>query len=220
MARDFESKLRTVLDGRAPARVRVHGARDAAVLIPIVGGDEPSVIFTVRTDSLPSHKGQISFPGGSIDAGDATPEAAALREAEEELGIDPKAFRILGELDAVPTFVSGYVIMPVVGWTDRRPGLDPNPAEVAEVLEVPVRDLAEDIRRPPGFSHEGRTFPTEAWVWNGHVIWGATARVVRLFLDRLAEAGLAQPPGDAPEWPTWSAPAAGDDSSLGEAGAR
>jgi 8-oxo-dGTP pyrophosphatase MutT (NUDIX family) len=220
MPRDFENRLKDVLAGHRPARVSVHGARDAAVLIPIVAGDEPTVIFTVRTDTLPSHKGQISFPGGSVDATDATAEAAALREAEEELGLDPRAFRILGELDAVPTFVSGYVILPFVGWTDDPPRLDPNPAEVAEVLEVPVRDLAEDIRRPPGFTHEGRTFPTEAWVWNGHVIWGATARVVRIFLERLAAAGLAPPPGDAPEWPAWPNRPPGDDSWLGEAGAR
>jgi 8-oxo-dGTP pyrophosphatase MutT (NUDIX family) len=202
MSQRFDDRLKAALRSRPPARVRVHGARDAAVLIPIIAGDDPTVIFTVRTDTLPSHKGQISFPGGSVDATDASAEAAALREAQEELGHDPGAFRILGELDAVPTFVSGYVIMPFVGWTESPPRLKPNPAEVAEVLEVPVRDLAEDIRRPPGFSHEGRTFPTEAWIWEGHVIWGATARVVRIFLDRLAEAGLGPPPGEAPEWPT------------------
>jgi 8-oxo-dGTP pyrophosphatase MutT (NUDIX family) len=189
-----------VLGTRPPERVSIHDARDAAVLIPIVGGPEPTVIFTVRTDTLPSHKGQISFPGGSIDKTDATAEAAALREAEEELGLEVDRWRVLGELDAVPTFVSGYVIAPFVGWTDEPPELRPNPSEVAQVLEVPLHDLVEDIRRPPGFSHGGRTFPTEAWIWHDHVIWGATARVVRIFLGRLAEAGLAAPPGESPEW--------------------
>jgi 8-oxo-dGTP pyrophosphatase MutT (NUDIX family) len=200
MPENFAARLETVLKAIQPERVTIHGARDAAVLIPIVGGAEPTVIFTVRTDTLPSHKGQISFPGGSIDDTDATAEHAALREAKEELGLQIDRWRILGELDAVPTFVSGYVIAPFVGWTDEPPVVDPNPAEVAEVLEVPVRDLVEDIRRPPGFSHGGRTFPTEAWIWHDNVIWGATARVVRIFLHRLAEAGLAPPPGESPGW--------------------
>ena len=200
MSENFATRLEMVLKTNPPQRVSIRDARDAAVLIPIIGGIEPTVIFTVRTDTLPSHKGQISFPGGSIDNTDATAEDAALREAKEELGLDMERWRILGELDAVPTFVSGYVIAPFVGWTDEPPILRPNPAEVAEVLEVPVRDLVEDIRRPAGFSHGGRTFPTEAWIWHDHVIWGATARVVRIFLFRLADAGLADPPGDAPEW--------------------
>jgi 8-oxo-dGTP pyrophosphatase MutT (NUDIX family) len=200
MSEKFAARLEMVLKARPPERVSIHDARDAAVLIPIVGGSEPTVIFTLRTDTLPSHKGQISFPGGSIDDTDATAQDAALREAEEELGLDIDRWRILGELDAVPTFVSGYVITPFVGWTDEPTELRPNPSEVAQVLEVPLDDLVEDIRRPPGFSHGGRTFPTEAWVWHDHVIWGATARVVRIFLDRLAEAGLAAPPGESPEW--------------------
>src|SRR5918996_2504532 len=200
MADDFAARLAEVLGSRPPRSANVDDAREAAVLVPIVAVPDPTVIFTVRTDTLPSHKGQISFPGGSIDDADATAEHAALREAKEELGLQIDRWRILGELDAVPTFVSGYVIAPFVGWTDEPPVIDPNPAEVAEVLEVPVRDLVEDIRRPAGFSHGGRTFPTEAWIWHDNVIWGATARVVRIFLHRLAETGLALPPGESPGW--------------------
>ena len=214
MSANFVTKLQAALQATAPKRVSIHAARDAAVLIPIVGGVEPTVIFTVRTDTLPSHKGQISFPGGSIDDSDAGAREAALREAQEELGLQLDRWRILGELDAVPTFVTGYVITPFVGWTDESPDLDPNPAEVAEVLEVPLHDLAEDIRRPPGFSHGGRTFPTEAWIWHDHVIWGATARVVRIFLDRLAAAGLANPPGDSPGW-FWPPGGVADETGTG-----
>jgi 8-oxo-dGTP pyrophosphatase MutT (NUDIX family) len=193
--------LRDVLDAHEPAPPETHdGVREAAVLIPIVGATPPKLILTVRTQSLPSHKGQISFPGGSIDRHDVSAAHAALREAHEELGIDPNAVEVLGELDAVPTFVSGYVIRPFVGWLDDHPALDPNPAEVASVLEVPIEDLVEDIRAAPGFSHGGRTFPTEAWIWQGNIIWGATARILRLALTRLAQAGLAEAPGDAPEW--------------------
>jgi 8-oxo-dGTP pyrophosphatase MutT (NUDIX family) len=192
--------LRQVLTAHKPVPLQLDDVRDAAVLIPIVGGSAPRLIFTVRTETLPSHKGQISFPGGSIDRHDKSPVDAALREAHEELGIEPTRVEILGKLDTVPTFVSGYVIHPVVGWVRSRPNLTPNPAEVARVLEIPIDDLVEDIRAAPGFSHGGRTFPTEAWIWHDNIIWGATARVLRLLLTRLAEAGLAEPPGDAPDW--------------------
>jgi 8-oxo-dGTP pyrophosphatase MutT (NUDIX family) len=198
----FDLRLREALAARAPERVSIRGARDAAVLIPIVNANEPTLIFTVRTDTLPSHKGQISFPGGSIDPSDDSPVSAALREAHEELGLDPGVVTVLGELDSIPTFVSGYVIFPIVGWIDSPPVLRPNPAEVAEVLKVPVGGLVEDIRAAPGFAHDGRTFPTEAWIYDGHVIWGATARIVRILLYRLADAGLAERPGGSPEWPS------------------
>ena len=172
------------------------------MLIPIVAEPEPTLLFTVRTETLPSHKGQISFPGGSVDSSDRTTEAAALRESKEELGLDPSSVRILGELDTVLTYVSGYIVSPFVGWIDAPPSLSPNPAEVAEVLRIPLAQLTEELRADPGFSYGGRTYPTEAWIWRGSVIWGLTARLLRLFFDLLAEAGLAEAP-DAPSepWP-------------------
>lgn len=201
MSTDFESRLRAVVDATPAQEVFLDDTRDAAVLIPIVAVPEPTLIFTVRTDHLPSHKGQISFPGGSIDEGDGSPEAAALREAQEEIGLDPKAVRILGRFDDFPTYVTGYVVSPVVGWIDEEPDLLPNPGEVAEILHVPISHLIDDIRREPGFTCDGRTYPTEAWVWHGHIIWGVTARVVRVFLEHLAEAGLAPGPSGDGLWP-------------------
>lgn len=203
---DFERRLRGALQRHRPQRQMIPDARAAAVLIPIVAGPPPSLIFTVRSDTLPSHKGQISFPGGSIDADDPSAEFAALRETREEIGLDPSRVRILGELDSFPTFVSGYVVTPFVGWLDERPELDPNPAEVAALLEVPIDDLNENTRSEPGFLHRERTYPTEAWIWNGHVIWGVTARVIRSFLSLLAEAGLAEPPGGTSSWSAWPPP--------------
>jgi len=204
MTESFDQRLAAVLEAREPNRVQIDDAKDAAVLIPIVAQPEPTVIFTVRTDTLPSHKGQISFPGGSIDDTDPSAVHAALREAEEEIGLDPASVKVLGELDTTPTFVSGYVVTPFVGWLSEEPQLDPNPAEVAEILHVPLSQLVEEIRREPGFKHEGRAFPTEAWVWNGHVIWGVTARIVRHFLEILAEAGLTEAPGPTSSWTGWS----------------
>ena len=199
---DFERRLHSVLKAHPAQHVSVAGAKHAAVLIPIVAVPEPTLIFTVRTDTLSSHKGQISFPGGSIDRSDASPEAGALRETEEEIGLPPSKVRVLGELDSFPTFVSGYVVSPFVGWLEEAPELTPNPGEVAEILMVPVAELVDDIRAEAGFEHAGRSYPTEAWIWNERVIWGVTARIIRQFLERLAEAGLTEQPGETISWPT------------------
>lgn len=198
MSSDFKAQLNDALAASPPNRTSQEGARAAAVLIPIVGDGEPTLIFTLRTESLPSHKGQISFPGGSIDPSDPSPEVAAMRETEEEIGLDPASVEILGELDTFPTYVTRHVVTPFVGWIETMPKLRPNPAEVAAVLHVPLAELSESIRAEPGFSHGDRTYPTEAWVWNDHVIWGVTARIIRLLLHRLAAAGLVQQPGGDP----------------------
>ena len=208
MPDDFEARLRAALAARRPERVQIDDAKDAAVLIPIIGEPRPTLIFTVRTDTLSTHKGQISFPGGSIDATDNSVRDAALRETNEEIGLDPASVRILGELDSFPTFVSGYVVSPVIGWLDAAPSLQRNPAEVAEILQVPIQDLAEDIRQEPGFEHAGRTYPTEAWVWEDRVIWGVTARIIRQFLELLAEAELVERPGPTSSWTAWPMPKA------------
>jgi 8-oxo-dGTP pyrophosphatase MutT (NUDIX family) len=203
---DAEERLVRVLKAHPPQRVRIEDARDAAILIPIIAVPEPTLIFTVRTDTVSSHKGQISFPGGSIDPEDPSALDAALRETTEEIGLDPSLVRVLGELDTMPTFVSGYVVSPFVGWLDGDPELDPNPGEVAEVLRVPIADMVDDIRQEAGFEHAGRSYPTEAWVWNDHVIWGVTARIIRTFLGLAAEAGLTDMPGETTSWSGWPTP--------------
>jgi 8-oxo-dGTP pyrophosphatase MutT (NUDIX family) len=200
MSEEFRERLRSALASRTPRRLSQEGARDASVLIPIVASPEPTLIFTIRTETLPSHKGQIAFPGGSADPGDASPVETALRETHEEIGLDPAHVDVLGRLDAFPTFVSGFVVTPVVGWLENAPELVPNPAEVATILHVPVRELSEDIRSEAGFSHQDKTYPTEAWIWQDNVIWGVTARIVRSFLWTLSKAGLAEPPPETTSW--------------------
>ena len=205
-AGELEGRLRSAFSEHEPAIVDLPDARDAAVLVPIYAAPSPTVIFTVRSENLPSHKGQISFPGGSIDASDDSPEDAALREAHEEIGLHPDAVTIVGRLDDLPTFVSGYVVSPIIGFLSERPKLEPNPAEVARILEIPLDDLVDDIRREPGFSEAGRSYPTEAWVWHGHVIWGVTARLLRTLLMHLSAAGLTKPPGETVSWSAWPPP--------------
>lgn len=200
MSEDFRSRLVAAVSDHEPQRATAAGARAAAVLVPVVGGDEPALVFTLRTETVPSHKGQISFPGGSIEDSDRDVHAAALREANEEIGLDPARVEVLGELDTFPTYVSGYVVTPVVGWLEKMPELTPNPAEVARVLVIPLSALTDEIRSDPGFAHGGRTYPTEAWVWEGNVIWGVTARVLRGFLHLLGDAGLVEPPSGDGMW--------------------
>ena len=129
------------------------------MLIPVVKRDEPALIFTVRTDSLPSHKGQISFPGGAIDPGDVSATHTALREAHEEIALDPDDVAIVGELDTFPTFVTGYNVTPVVGIIEKRPELVSNPAKVAEVLWVSLSELDDTTTPNPDSSTEDAATP-------------------------------------------------------------
>jgi 8-oxo-dGTP pyrophosphatase MutT (NUDIX family) len=201
MPADFPRRLAAALDAQPRRNAAPGTGRAAAVLLPIVARPEPSLIFTVRTDTLSSHSGQISFPGGAIDPSDPSPEAAALRETQEELGLPRSDVRVLGRLDAFETYVSGYVVTPVVGWLERPPDLTPNPAEVAHVFSIPTRELTDEIRVEPGFAFGGRSYPTEAWIWDDYVIWGVTARILRAFLVRLAACGLGRAPSPEPAWP-------------------
>lgn len=183
MSDDYSAGLAAALRSRPARTVTVPGARPAAVLVPVIGGSEPALLLTVRTTTVSSHKSQVSFPGGAVDPADPSPAAAAVREAREELGIEPSAVRILGELDWIHAFVSGYVVAPVVGWLDRLPPLDPNPAEVAHTLVVPLGGLMGSARRAPGFRFDGRTYPTGGWIHDGFVIWGVTAAILDSFLE-------------------------------------
>ncbi len=160
--------------------------RPAAVLVPIVRRDpELAVLLTLRTDHLPSHGGQICFPGGKIEETDSGPLDAALREANEETGLDPRLVETLGYLDVYRTRTS-FRIVPVVGLVDPLAQFRPAEGEVADVFEVPLRFLMD----PVNHLQEGR-------VWRGverrfyampygeRYIWGATAGMLRKLYDRL-----------------------------------
>jgi 8-oxo-dGTP pyrophosphatase MutT (NUDIX family) len=156
----------------APERVRA-----AAVLVPIVLHPEPGVLLTLRAGHLSSHAGQVSFPGGRIEAGE-TPEAAALREAAEEVGLDPRLPELVGRLPDHLTG-TGYRVTPVVGLVAPPLSLTPDPAEVEEPFELPlsvVLDPAAPERRTAEYKGRVRTF----WVWphERHFIWGATAAIL------------------------------------------
>ena len=142
----------------------------AAVLLPLYkrkGGCY--LVFTKRT-KLPYHAGEVSFPGGSYEEEDGDLENTALRESYEEIGLDPKDVKILGKLSEVRTLTSSYLITPYIGLIPYPYDFKINEKEVEELIEVPISILRE--------KNEG-----ERWVYNDHVIWGVTARILADFLS-------------------------------------
>ncbi len=150
----------------------------AAVLVPIVLHASPGVLLTRRTRTLNSHAGQVAFPGGRMDPGDADCEATALREAEEEVSLPRAAVELVGRL---PDHITGtgYLVSPVVGLLDPDVELAPNPAEVEEIFELPLSTVL-DPAAPRRESAMFRGARREYWVWPHPTqhIWGATATIL------------------------------------------
>ena len=159
--------------------------RQAAVLLPLFqSATDYHLVFTKRTDTLKHHKGQISFPGGSFETADGNLLTTALRESYEEVGIQPDHVKILGRLDDLATFSTNFTISPFVGLIPYPYPFRPNPVEVAMVFDVPVSVLADPSM---GCSYvrardDGATIVDYEFHIDGHVIWGATARLVRHLL--------------------------------------
>ena len=172
------------LDPSLWERAGVQATRPAAVLVPVVDRPEPTVLLTQRTE-LPSHPGQIAFPGGKIDSHDATPADAALREAEEEIGLARPLIEPIGYLDLYLTF-SGYRILPTVARV--RPGyrLVLSQAEVADAFEVPLAFLM-DAQNHALHSRDwkGITRQYYAMPFGERYIWGVTAGILRNLYERI-----------------------------------
>lgn len=182
------SDWRERLGRHVPRAVHLPGftLKESAVLMPLVEeAGEPHFLFTRRPLHLRAHPGQISFPGGGRDAADPSPLHTALREAEEELGLPASAVEVLGGLDELPT-PTGYRVRPFLGVVAGGVTLRPKAEEVAEVLKVPVRVLADPTRRRTEL-HDvpqlGRAVEVDYLDVGGHVIWGATARMLRNLFD-------------------------------------
>jgi 8-oxo-dGTP pyrophosphatase MutT (NUDIX family) len=176
--------------------LRPESGRAAAVLLPLLPRPEGlHVLFTERSKELRSHAGQISFPGGSVDPTDADVRAAALREAREEVGLDEQHVEVLGTLDDCPTFVTGYVITPIVGVIDpltltaagRYPWA-PSPAEIAALHELPLADFCDPANlRVEMREREGVLFELYWYTVQGTVVWGATARILNQLIQLAQE---------------------------------
>lgn len=184
-----DREARDVGDHILNPSVRLSGEgirlKDAAVLVPVIDdGDEARVIFTQRTKTLRNHSGQISFPGGGIDAQDRSPEEAALRETEEEIGMSRRFIETVGRM---PDYISGtgFRIKPVLAVV--RPGfiLTPNPAEVDEVFEVPLSFLMNPANHSRGSRmFQGRERFFYEMPYGERYIWGITAGIVRSIYER------------------------------------
>jgi len=164
---------------------RAKATVDAAVLVAITNRAEPGVILTVRREHMRTHAGQIAFPGGRLDAGEDA-VAAALREAHEEILLEPEAVDVVGSIEPYRT-VTGYVVTPVIGVIPPDLPLTPHEHEVADWFEAPlafILDPAKQVRQTALF--QGRERHYYEIVWNGRRIWGATAAMIVNLSRRLA----------------------------------
>lgn len=200
---DIESRIRAAIDADLPglpAQLRMAprprpgwpapepppDTRLAAALLllrPSDGG--PSLVLTKRASDLPQHAGQVSLPGGAVEPGERI-EDAALREAHEEIGVDPADVRVVGVLTPLHIPVSGFAVHPVVGVCDARLPFRPADREVERVIEIAVRDLAEPTRvRMTTKMREGKTYQVPYFDLDGEMVWGATAMILAEFLDAI-----------------------------------
>ena len=160
----------------------VHGTKDAAVLVPLY--PDLRAVFTERREDLRRHAGEISFPGGRRDHPDEDLRTTALREAHEEIGLDPADVELVGALPPVGTFVTGYRIFPFVGRIGEGHVWTPQESEVANVLEFSLADLVRghEMKR---LVRKGVPVKTPTYTVEGHLVWGATGRIVQSLLERL-----------------------------------
>jgi 8-oxo-dGTP pyrophosphatase MutT (NUDIX family) len=179
---DVEARLRA----RAPRTRDAHGLNPSAVLVLLRDSPEgPEVLLTLRSEDVRDHKGQVSFPGGAAEPGDADETATALRESFEEVGLDPGRVRILGRLDDCTT-ITGYHVVPVVGSIPDFDGLRARTAEIAEVFAFPLVWMADPahVQRVPwergGHREEVLMIP-----FGPRLVWGATARMLHNLLEIL-----------------------------------
>jgi 8-oxo-dGTP pyrophosphatase MutT (NUDIX family) len=164
----------------------VPGPKHAAVLVPLFVAADGALhaVFTERRADMRRHAGEISFPGGRRDEDDADLPATALRECHEEIGLPPEAVELVGALQPTPTFVTGYAIYPFVGLIEPGFAWVLQEREVAQVLELPIEAVRAGYGRRRLF-RRGMPFRTDTYETGGHLIWGATARIVADLLQRV-----------------------------------
>jgi 8-oxo-dGTP pyrophosphatase MutT (NUDIX family) len=173
--------------GRGRRTLPLEGRVHAAVLVLFVYREGvPGLVFGKKTAHVPHHQGQFSFPGGVVRGSDVSVVATALREAEEEIGLDPLGVDVLGLFDDTPTTVTNFVITPVLGFARTPPALRPDGREIERVIEVPLEHLLD----PASFHEElwerdGVVRSIAFFRYGGDVVWGTTGRILRDVLDAL-----------------------------------
>ncbi len=171
-----------------PREINPRKLIPSAVLIPFFNKEhEAHILFTVRTDDVEHHKGQISFPGGAKEEQDNSLLETALRECHEEIGISPEEMNILGQLDDFPT-VTDFLVTPFVSTLPYPYPFKINNKEVAEILEVPLELFLNNTHfEVKEWKHEDKIYPVYFYYFNRHVIWGATAFILNRFIDLIFE---------------------------------
>ena len=183
----IKEDLKTILANREPERIRVKGTdyTQASVLLPLFIKDgQYWILFTRRTDTVEYHKGEVSFPGGTVDEDDNSLEGTAKRETFEEIGIREEDIEVLGQLDDMPTVMSRFIIHPFVGMVPFPYVFRINEREVESLIEVPLRFFLDPSQPQPfSINYKRDVFETPAFIYKGVVIWGATERILENFVD-------------------------------------
>ncbi len=183
----LSATIRAELANHRVQSLPLKGLRAAAVLIPLrLYGGELKILLTRRTDHLNHHAGEISFPGGGIDATDPDDWAAALRETHEEIGVSPTLVEPLGQLDDCYS-IHGYRVSCYVGMLPEELDFLPNPSEISELIELPLSTLNDPlIYHQEDWEHQGRSVPVDFFTLEEHVIWGMTGGILKQLLQRFA----------------------------------
>lgn len=193
----MKDRLAEALANYRPGTIDDRSLADAAVMVLLYPREDGvHTVLQKRTELVLHHKGQISFPGGAVDPGDESLEAAALRETHEEIGVTPEQVELLGRLDDIKT-ISGFRVSPFVGWFERSDfDWEHSAREVAYLLEVDIEHLADPGNYVPDIREiDGRTSELPSYRVGEHLVWGATARIVSNFLDVwMASGALRQLP--------------------------
>ena len=177
-----KEKLKVLLKGFSPVRINTDGYKKAAVILPLISNDSGlKILYLVRSDQVEDHKGEVGFPGGHIDPTDPTPLSAALRETNEEIGL--QHLDIIGELDDYIT-VTGYHIRPFVGWVESLEGIGPRTKETKEVFTVPLSFCEQNVTEEVYF-FRGKHRKVYFCKYQDKNIWGATMAITMMLINRM-----------------------------------
>ena len=184
--KDFIDQIRAILSTRNRTVIENPSLARAAVLVPLFKkGEDCHIVFTKRTDTVRYHKGEISFPGGVFDKKDLELKRTALREAFEEIGLEENDVQIIGMLDDIVT-ITQFIVTPFVGLFSYPYPFELSSIEIAELIEVPVSSLLdEDCYSEREIIRGTRKEIVYAYQYESHIIWGATARILKQFLDMI-----------------------------------
>jgi 8-oxo-dGTP pyrophosphatase MutT (NUDIX family) len=185
--KDFINQIKNLLSSRQRRVIEHPPFSRAAVLVPVFNKDGSChLLFTKRTEKVKYHKGEISFPGGMLDKGDSSLKKTALRETSEEIGLNEKDVTIIGVLDDIVT-TTEFIVTPFVGFFPYPYSFKPSPIEIAELIEVPLSFLLdENCFSESEIFRGGQNEIVYNYQYGHHHIWGATAKILKQFLDLIS----------------------------------